>query len=36
MDVVKFFETLARIVAEKENVDVKIKNIKKVGDKRGK
>lgn len=36
MNVYKFYETLAKILAEKEGVIIKIKKIKKVGGKDGK
>lgn len=35
MDVVKFFETLAKIVAEKENVQVNVVTKRKEGEKNG-
>lgn len=36
MNVIKFFETLASILSEKEGVIIRIKNLKKVGGKDGK
>lgn len=36
MNVQRFFETLAKIISEKEGVIITIKNLKKVGGKDGK
>lgn len=36
MNVYKFYETLAKILSEKEGVTIKIKKLKKVGGKDGK
>lgn len=35
MNVQRFFETLVKIISEKEGVTIKIKNLKKVGGKDG-